>query len=423
MYLVGVQLCIWALSGLYMVSLDIHAIHGDDRVKNPAYVDVQSANYPLTAVANRFPEMSGAKLVQGLEHALIQVNFRDNPYTAILLNANTGEALPQLSAEQAEKIALNMFSGISSVSKVTLLQEVPDYVPARYAPVYEVAFNTWDNLHFYIHATTGEIVTKRHSMWHIFDWMWRLHIMDYDDGENIHNLFLQIVATLSILSIIFGGILLWSRRRFTQQSLLVSKPYYKHLLVAHKYIALVVFAQLSVWLGTGLYLSLIEKQKIPLLPLTKIDWQHVIPDNVSFADLLHDKPPIIGAKLQNIFGAPYLLYTESQGYHRNFTSDKQLVDLTNGSLFNIEQKQIKAYFAFIEKPIEKITRLDEGSSDIRGEMNATWRVDTANTSYYFDARSAEQLASFDFKARIHDLMMRLHFMDYFSKGILIIVGT
>ena len=41
--------------------------------------------------------------------------------------------------------------------------------------------------------------------------MWRLHIMDYDDGENVANPLLLVLAVLAIVAIISGILLLACR--------------------------------------------------------------------------------------------------------------------------------------------------------------------------------------------------------------------
>ena len=64
---------------------------------------------------------------------------------------------------------------------------------------------------FYIQQATGQIVTRRHNVWRAFDWMWRLHIMDYDDGENVANPLLLVLAVLAIVAIISGILLLACR--------------------------------------------------------------------------------------------------------------------------------------------------------------------------------------------------------------------
>jgi len=41
--------------------------------------------------------------------------------------------------------------------------------------------------------------------------MWRFHIMDYDDGENVSNWFLFLVATLGLMAAIAGAVLTYYR--------------------------------------------------------------------------------------------------------------------------------------------------------------------------------------------------------------------
>lgn len=418
MYVVGIQFFVWALSGLYMVSINIHGIHGDDRVTTAPKINIQQATYPINRIMQRFPSFIDIKLKQLLERPVMQIVLSQRPYQAVLIDAQTGEQLPTLTPRQIEQIAQNRSAFSASITSVTLLTELPEYVTSRFGSAYDVSFDTWDNLHFYIQASTGEVITKRHSLWHIFDWMWRLHIMDYADGENIHNYLLQIVAIIGIVSVSFGTFLLCSRRRFLKQKVLTNKSYYQHVLVIHKWIATLVFVQLIIWLGSGLYLSLLEKPKVQPLPITTVNWQQAIKANVSFASILNKKSQIIEAKLHNVFGKAYVLYTKEQGYHRSFSSIKHLVSLPDGISKVINQVQIEQYFAAINLPISKVQLLASDQSEIRGEMNAVWQVtdEKQQITYYFDAQTGQVIANINFSMRIHDLMLRLHFMDYFSEG-------
>lgn len=418
MYIVGIQFFVWALSGLYMVSTNIHTIHGDDRVTKTADINIQQASYPINKILQRFPDFIEIKLKQLLERPVIQITLSQKPYQAVLIDAQTGEQLPMLTPTKIEQIAQNRSAFPAPITTVTLLTELPEYVTSRFGPAYEVSFDTWDNLHFYIQASTGEVITKRHSLWHIFDWMWRLHIMDYDDGENIHNYLLQIVAIIGLVSIIFGVVLLWSRRRFLKKKGLTHKPHYQQVLVLHKWIATLVFVQLIIWLGSGLYLSLLEKPKVQPLPIKTVNWQQAISPNVSFHSLLNNQTKVIQATLHNVFGKAHVLYSKEQGYHRNFASIKHLIKIPSGLSNVIDQTQIEQYFDTINLPISNVQLLDNNQSEIRGEMNSVWQVTNKNkqSTYYFDAQTGQLLAQFNFSIRMHDLMLRLHFMDYFSTG-------
>mgnify|MGYP003339799900 CR=1 FL=1 len=46
------------------------------------------------------------------------------------------------------------------------------------------------------HHGDGEIVSRRHALWRVFDFAWMLHIMDYEARTNVNNPLLRI-ATLS----------------------------------------------------------------------------------------------------------------------------------------------------------------------------------------------------------------------------------
>lgn len=418
MYVLGLQFLVWGLSGLYMVSTDIHAIHGDDRVSTKPAISIEQASYPVQALLNRYPKAQELKLTQILQQAVVQITFSDNPYRVILVDARSAKPLAKFEAPQIEAIARERALTDAPILSINLLNEMPEYVAARYAPAYEVRFDTWDNLTLFIHAGSGEIVTKRHSMWHIFDWMWRVHIIDYDDGANVQNWFLQVIASAGAIASALGIALLWTRRRFTKQALLVSKPYYKHMLVAHKWIAMLVFVQLFVWLGSGLYLSFLSKPVFSSLPLSKVDWRQSFTAEQTLSKLLIGNEPVIEAKLVNVLGKPMLLYTQSEGYHRNFASTKGLLDINTGEPYELGEGDFKTYFAELAIPINSVSYIAAGESEIRGEGNPVWKVSKANSthSYYFDAQSGQLITQFNTAKRVHDFMLRLHFMDYTGSG-------
>ena len=63
----------------------------------------------------------------------------------------------------------------------------------------------------YIEQQSARIIRRRHNYWYLFDWMWRLHIMDYDDGENVTNGWLRLVSLLALLAALSGMALLLLR--------------------------------------------------------------------------------------------------------------------------------------------------------------------------------------------------------------------
>ncbi len=70
----------------------------------------------------------------------------------------------------------------------------------------------------YIEQQSGRIIRRRHHYWYVFDWLWRLHIMDYDDGENVTNGWLRLVSLLSVLAAVSGLALLLLRLTLRKQA-------------------------------------------------------------------------------------------------------------------------------------------------------------------------------------------------------------
>jgi hypothetical protein len=53
------------------------------------------------------------------------------------------------------------------------------------------------------------MVSRRHELWRIFDFVWMLHIMDYDERENVNNLLLRGMTLLALTTSLSGAWLLF----------------------------------------------------------------------------------------------------------------------------------------------------------------------------------------------------------------------
>ncbi|MFA5937735.1 MAG: hypothetical protein WC809_00140 [Sinimarinibacterium sp.] len=56
----------------------------------------------------------------------------------------------------------------------------------------------------YIAPATGQIVARRNDLWRIFDFVWMLLIMDYDECENFNHPPLIATATTALLFVLTG---------------------------------------------------------------------------------------------------------------------------------------------------------------------------------------------------------------------------
>jgi len=203
--IVGVQLLVWLGSGLYMVVVDIDFIHGDPLVKNmEETVTVPgTGKLSMTAVRAQYPEATqiGLRPVMGRTH--YTVITADNRY---LLDAETGTLKSPLDGETARQIATYHFAGNAPVISSSLISSnPPTEIQTRRLPLWRIDFDDRFATSFYIDPYTGSLVTRRHQFWRIFDFLWMLHIMDYEDRSDAHNLLL-ITAQITGLSFATTGV-------------------------------------------------------------------------------------------------------------------------------------------------------------------------------------------------------------------------
>ena len=76
----------------------------------------------------------------------------------------------------------------------------------RSLPLYKIEAISEDSkeINVYVDPFSKEIVAVRSNQWRIWDFMWGVHIMDWDERDNIGNIFLKIFSILALLSALSG---------------------------------------------------------------------------------------------------------------------------------------------------------------------------------------------------------------------------
>ena len=79
----------------------------------------------------------------------------------------------------------------------------------RDLPLYKVIAENekGEEINIYQNPYTGEILAIRSQQWRIWDLMWGLHIMDWNERDNIGNIFLKIFSFIALFTAVTGVIL------------------------------------------------------------------------------------------------------------------------------------------------------------------------------------------------------------------------
>ncbi len=200
------QVVIWTLSGLYMTAVHIDIIHGDHfvRMEKPRPMEAAALLDPLDA-ARSVPGAESVKLhwLQGKPLYIVTAGARK-----LLLDARTGSRVPRPSQDQIRQLANYWFTGKEQLARVTLVHDLPFEVRGAKAPLWRADFDGWNKPTLYLSPETGELVSRRHELWRIFDFVWMLHIMDYEERENVNNWVLRTFTWAAVAMALSGAWLL-----------------------------------------------------------------------------------------------------------------------------------------------------------------------------------------------------------------------
>lgn len=202
---IGIQILIWLATGLYMVVVDIDFIHGDPLVTNmqDRVVVPDSPKIDIAVLRSQYPDaiQIGLKPVMGKTYYTVTTS--QNRY---LFDPHSGALDSPLDEEAAREIARYHFAGEAQIVNATLISSDPPMeIKTRHLPLWRVDFDDRFATSFYIDPFNGSLTTRRHQYWRIFDFLWMLHIMDYEDRSDSHNRLL-IAAQITGLTFAISGL-------------------------------------------------------------------------------------------------------------------------------------------------------------------------------------------------------------------------
>ncbi|WP_439636307.1 PepSY domain-containing protein [Oceanicaulis sp.] len=210
--LIGFQVLLWLLGGLVMSALPIERVRSEHNI---------ASHPPLSAQIDRLVPVSQAAQAAGLTSLdeAVLTGIAGQPVwrlqsgeTISVVSAVDARILSPITATLAEEIANHDFLPQSAIQSVRLLDAPPsEYGPG--GPVWQIVFSDPDNTRLYVDPQTGVVRARRSDTWRLFDFFWKLHVMDYDDGADFNHPLLIGAAFLGVLVSLAGLIILFFRMR------------------------------------------------------------------------------------------------------------------------------------------------------------------------------------------------------------------
>ena len=209
--IVGVQVLFWVAGGLVMTAIPIEKVRGEHHAAERA-----PAALPASGLLSPQDAARAAGLTS-LSQATLGSTPRGPVWTLtapggepVIVSARDGRPLPALTETEAARLAAAAYRGDGKPVSTRLLPQAPAET-GKSGPLWRVDFDDAENTAFYLSPQTGEVVSRRSELWRFYDLFWRLHVMDWQNGEDFNHPLIVLAAFLTLVITVTGFVLLWIR--------------------------------------------------------------------------------------------------------------------------------------------------------------------------------------------------------------------
>lgn len=211
--LLGIQFLAWTIGGLYFSWTKIENVRGENLKRKPPLMA-----YDLPFVAPSVP-LAQMKKDEGVDSILsiqtadilgtpfyqITIKTTDGKKTQ-LANALTGALRNPLSKEEAVAVAQRAFLESSEIVDIQYITATDGHHEYREKPLpaYAVKMKHPTNTTVYVSTELGTVQSFRNDSWRIFDWLWMLHVMDFENRDDMNNGLLRAFSILGLVTLLSG---------------------------------------------------------------------------------------------------------------------------------------------------------------------------------------------------------------------------
>lgn len=211
--IVGIQLILWTASGLFFSLNSIAKVRGETEAPDPSSLTVNSVIVsPSVAISQLVDtdnqiEIQSVLLRPHLEGSVYEIAYLQEGVSRwALAEPSTGELLRGIDEHEALEIATQAYLPDSQIAEVELITESGPGTEYRGRPVpaYRVTYYDPLGTRLYVSVERGIVTARRNDRWRWFDFLWMLHIMDYEHRDNFNTLLLQAVSALGLVTVLSG---------------------------------------------------------------------------------------------------------------------------------------------------------------------------------------------------------------------------
>ncbi len=208
-FILGIQFFFWTAGGLYFSWTKIEEIRGENVRRKEPHIDPSKLKASLADIVESQQADSLVKVevaaILGEPHYQITI-LKDQKKQTVLANTLTGKIRNPISQTEAAEIARHAFLQPATVKEVTYLTTTNGHHEYREKPLpaFAVTLNHPTNTTVYVAAELGTVQSFRNNQWRVFDFLWMLHVMDFENRDDINNWLLRIFSVAGLVTLASG---------------------------------------------------------------------------------------------------------------------------------------------------------------------------------------------------------------------------
>jgi Na+-transporting NADH:ubiquinone oxidoreductase subunit F len=204
---IGLQVVLWAVSGVMFAWLDHDAIDaaGSVRTVEPAVLSSTIVKTDPATLLGDYPpqELYDVRATLLADRWVWRVELRDR----VELRTVEDGARVNVDEPWLRSLALERYAGDGRLIAATLQTE-PDIASRASGPVWQAQFDDPERTALYFAADDGRFIAARTATWRLYDFFWMLHTMDYIGRDNFNNPLIITIGMATLWLSISGMLLL-----------------------------------------------------------------------------------------------------------------------------------------------------------------------------------------------------------------------
>ena len=213
-WLIGLQVLVWVTGGVVFSLLPFKDwVKGGATVSAPAAAlpaDWADRTTPALIEAARRGDVAALAVVATPNGPALRLTMRGARQPVIVPADGSTWSAPD--REAVSRFAASLYRGTATIRSVERMASVPLRLgivaeTGGRGDLWRVQFDDALSTRIYLSGTTGEFVTSRNEAWVWYDFFWRLHIMDYAEGEDFNGTLLR-VASVCAIGLVLAGVVL-----------------------------------------------------------------------------------------------------------------------------------------------------------------------------------------------------------------------